>query len=52
MAASIYESLDEIGRLMLSLEKMNVNNMSPIHGVADAANDMGFRESVQHAAVS
>ena len=50
-ASAIYESLDEIGRLMVSLERMNVNNMSPIHGVADAANDMSFSECVEYAAV-
>ena len=50
-ASAIYESLDEIGRLMVSLERMNVNNMSPIHGVADAVNDMSFSECVEHAAV-
>lgn len=49
--ASIYETLDEVGRLTMSLEKMNMDNMSPIHGVADAVNDMGFRECVEHAAV-
>ena len=51
MSSAIYESLDEIGRLMVSLERMNVNNMSPIHGVADAVNDMSFSECVEHAAV-
>ena len=50
-ASAIYESLDEIGRLMVSLERMNVNNMSPIHGVADDANDMSFSECVEFAAV-
>lgn len=35
---------------MMSLEKMNVDNMSPIHGVAET-NDMGFNECVNHAAV-
>ena len=50
-AESLYDSLDERNRLIYAIERMNVNNMSPIHGVADIANDMGFRECLQHATV-
>ena len=48
---SLYDSLDERNRLIYAIERMNVNNMSPIHGVADVANDMGFRECLQYATV-
>jgi hypothetical protein len=50
-AGSIYGSMDEIGRLKYSIEKMNLNNASPIFGV-DKATDLGFAESVHHAKVS
>jgi len=52
MATSpIYDSMDEIGRLMMSIEKMNLNNSSPIFGVADAA-ELSFADAVRFAEVS
>jgi hypothetical protein len=51
MAASLYESMDEIGRLKYSIDKMNLNNNSPISGV-DKAPNLGFEASVRFAAVS
>ena len=47
----IYETLDEVGRLMWFVDRMNINNMSPILGVAEAK-DLGFREWFEHATVS
>ena len=47
----IYQTLDEVGRLMWFVDRMNINNMSPILGVAEAK-DLGFRECVEHATVS
>jgi hypothetical protein len=45
----IYESMDEIGRLKYSIEKMNLNK-SPIFGV-EKAKDLGFKEAVDFAEV-
>ena len=47
----VYGTLGEVGRLMVSLERMNVDNASPIFGVAEAA-DLGFSESVMAAEVN
>ena len=46
----IYESLDEVGRLVVSIERMNINNMAPIHGVAEAPT-LGIDESMDYAQV-
>ena len=50
-AESLYESADEIGRLMIAIGRMNVDNNSPIFGVEDAPN-LSFKESMEEAAVS
>jgi hypothetical protein len=47
---SPYENMDEIGRLMMSIDKMNLDNTSPLFGV-DKAADLGFAEAVHHAKV-
>ena len=51
MASPLYESMDELGRLMVSINRMNVDNVSPIFGV-DSAPDLGFKECIEAAAVS
>ena len=50
-AESLYESADEIGRLMIAIGRMNVDNNSPIFGVEDAPN-LSFKASMEEAAVS
>ena len=50
MASAIYESMDELGRLMVSINRMNVDNVSPIFGVEDAK-ELGFEECIEEAAV-
>ena len=50
--SAIYEGLDEIGRLMASLDnQMNLHNTSPVFGVGRAPN-LGFKGAVLHAKVS
>lgn len=51
-SGGIYEGLDEIGRLVASLDaQMNLHNTSPVFGVGNAP-DLGFEGSVLHAKVS
>ena len=51
-SGGIYEGLDEIGRLVASLDnQMNLHNTSPVFGVGNAP-DLGFKGSVLHAKVS
>lgn len=52
MASSddIYSSLDEVERLVMSIERMNVNNVAPIGGVAEAET-LGIDESMSCAGV-
>eukprot|EP00729_Bicosta_minor_P032121 gene32121-28779_t len=48
-SGGIYEGLDEIGRLVASLDaQMNLHNTSPVFGVGSAP-DLGFEGSVLHA---
>ena len=50
MSSPLYEGLDEIGRLIASLDKMNLQNTSPIFGVGHA-HDLGFKGAVLNAKV-
>ena len=48
----LYDGLDEVERLIASLDKqMNLHNTSPIFGVGQAP-DLGFKGAVLHAIVS
>lgn len=49
--SSIYDGLDEVGRLIASLDnQMNLHNTSPVFGVGTAP-DIGFKGAVLHAKV-
>ena len=51
MASPLYEGLNEVKRLIASLDKqMNLHNTSPVCGVGSAP-DLGFKGAVLHAKV-